>query len=85
MKHKGNKNCLYYNLWAKKYQVPPRRYSPSPKGKPPPRNFKKAQPPENIPLQNSPAPLRLISGRVHTLILDMSRSIISLSRITYQM
>ena len=34
-----------YNLWAKKYQVTPRRYS---------LEFKKAQPVENIRLQDSP-------------------------------
>ena len=33
---------------------------------PPQKNFKKAQPSENIPLQNSQAPLK--SGGVHTLM-----------------
>ena len=48
-------------MGAEKYQV----YSPPPTQKkniyiysPSPKNFKKAQPPENIPLQNSPALLK---------------------------
>ena len=46
-----------YNLWAKKYEVSPRRYSP------PKKSFKKAKFPENIPLQNSPAPTRYQVGK----------------------
>ena len=51
MKYKYNEkkvNCFCYNLWAKLYQVPPRRY------RPPPYNFTKPQAPENVPLQNYP-------------------------------
>ena len=44
-------NCCY-NLWAKKYQVPPGRYSP-----PPQKKIQIVQPPENIPPKNYPAPL----------------------------
>ena len=53
---------------GQKVPGPPRRYRPLPKDSPPPKNIKKSQPQENIPLQNSPALLKS-GGGVHTLFI----------------
>ena len=74
MKYKYNEkkvNCFCYNLWAKLYQVPPRRYRP-PKRQPPPLKFHKTSAPGKCTTSKLSSPPDFRWG-VHNLPLDLLR------------